>query len=159
MKEMNNVENAGFESGPECRLEKQYKALSLKERIDMALSRDVPENYRMFLAVDQWSVIRCYFSRRADLLPDEISTMIEDDDYVIRLSIAKRDDLTPPQVEKCVVDADPNVRHAIARSVLLSGLQRDRLLSDKDDLIRRSAKKGPRKILFRQRDGQARLIK
>jgi len=101
-------------------LEKQYKSIPLKTRIEMSLSDDVPENYRLFLAEDQWSVIRCYFSRRADLLKTEIAIMIEDDDYVIRLSIAKRDDLSPEQVEKCVVDADPNVRHAIARNHLLS---------------------------------------
>ena len=140
-------------------LEKQYKALPLKERIDMSLSDNVPEEYRLFLAEDQWNVIRCYFSRRADLSQNEIAIMIKDDDYVIRLSIAKRDDLLPEQVESCVVDADPNVRHAIARSVLLTEQQRKRLMNDEDDLIRRSASKGPRSVQYRQREGQATLIK
>jgi len=140
-------------------LEKQYKALPLKARIEMALSDSAPENYRLFLAEDQWSVIRCYFSRREDLNPDEVAIMIKDDDYVIRLSIAKRNDLTNEQVAQCVIDADPNVRHAIARNILLSERQRQILLNDEDDLIRRSAQKGPRKIKFRQRKNQARLIK
>jgi len=140
-------------------LEKQYKALPLKERIAMSLSETIPENYRLFLAQDQWNVIRCYFSRRVDLLETEISTLIEDDDYVVRLSVAKRDDLTPSQVEKCVVDTDPNVRHAIARSTRLTNEQRTRLLNDADDLVQRSAKKGARKAVHRQRDGQAKLIK
>ncbi len=140
-------------------LEKQYKAMPLEERIELALSEHAPENYRLFLAEDQWNVIRCYFSRREDLLSNEIAIMLKDDDYVIRLSIAKRNDLTAEQVEECVCDADPNVRHAIARNELLSEQQRERLLNDEDDLIRRSARKGPREIQYRQRDGQARLIK
>jgi len=140
-------------------LEKQYKARPLQERIDMALAEVIDCEYRPFLATDQWNVIRCYFSRREDLNAEEIATMLEDDDYVIRLSIAKRADLTPGQVAQCVTDADPNVRHAIARSILLTESQREKLLNDDDDLIRRAAKKGPRETSFRQREGQARLIK
>lgn len=140
-------------------LEKQYKSLSLQTRMDIALSQTISADYRPFLAVDQWNVIRCYFSRREDLSAEEIETMIEDDDYVIRLSLAKRDDLTVEQVNKCVTDVDPNVRHAIARSTLLNDQQRELLLNDEDDLIRRAARKGPRKIQYRQREGQARLIK
>ena len=146
-------------TGLEKEQEKEYKALSLEKRMDLALSESVPENYRLLLAEDQWNVIRCYFSRRADLRSNEIAIMLDDDDYVIRLSIAKRNDLTCEQVEKCVVDVDPNVRHAIARNGLLSEKQREQLLLDEDDLIRRSAKKGPREIQYRQREGQARLIK
>jgi len=140
-------------------LEKKYKALPLKTRITMALSQTVPVNYRLFLALDQWNVIRCYFSRRADLNKNEIAILIQDDDYVIRLSIAKRDDLTSVQVDLCVHDADPNVRHAIARNSLLTEAQKQTLLNDADDLIRRSARKGARAVQYRQREGQARLVK
>jgi len=136
-----------------------YKSLSLQTRIDMSLSENIGPPDRLLLAQDQWNVIRCYFSRRADLTAEEIAILIKDDDYVIRLSIAKRDDLTPEQVEACVNDADPNVRHAIARSTLLSKFQRDTLKSDEDDLVRRSADKGPRPVQFRQREGQTKLIK
>ncbi|MDH3326984.1 MAG: hypothetical protein OEM38_09750 [Gammaproteobacteria bacterium] len=141
------------------KLEKQYKSLPLKSRMEMALSETVMDGYRPLLAVDQWNVIRCYFSRRADLSLAEIAIMIEDDDYVIRLSIAKRNDLSLEQIEKCVIDADPNVRHAIARNTLLSDKHRKVLLDDDDDLVRRSASKGPRHAQYRQRVGQARLIR
>jgi len=140
-------------------LEKQYKSLPLQARIDMALAENIPSEYRKYIACDQWNVIRCYFSRRADLSKNEVEILIKDDDYVIRLSIAKRNDLTNEQVQHCVDDADPNVRHAIARNVLLTEKQREKLVDDIDELVQKAARKGPRKMQFRQRHGQARLVR
>lgn len=137
----------------------KYKALSIKSRTELALSEHIPLDMRPFLREDQWSVVRCYFARRADLSKEEVSCLINDDDHVIRLCIAKRNDLTPEMVEKCVNDPDPNVRHAISRSTLLSKLQSQQLCQDIDELVRLAAAKGPRAVQYRQRPGQARLIK
>lgn len=138
---------------------KIYKALSIQERTELALSINPPQAYRQFLATDQWNVIRCYFARRADLTPSEIAILIRDDDHVIRLCVAKRDDLTAEMIEQCVVDRDPNVRHAVSRNPLLTPIQRDSLIRDEDELVKIAAKKGPRAMRYRQREGQAKLIK
>ena len=140
-------------------LEKKYKELPLAERLDLALSDGLPIEYRPYMAREQWMVVKCYFSRRADLSPAEIANLIEDQDHVIRLSIAKRLDLTPAMVERCVHDPDPNVRYFIARNPLISSAQRALLLGDADELVRRAALKGPREAKFRQRPGQAKLIR
>lgn len=140
-------------------LERQYKALPLEERLDLALSETLPEAYRPFMVCEQWMVIKCYFARRADLRPNEVEALIQDQDHVIRLCIAKRHDLTPSMVEKCVNDRDPNVRYFIARNPLINPEQRKHLLRDPDPLVSRAAQKGPREIQYRQRPGQARLIK
>lgn len=140
-------------------LEKHYKALPLAERLDLALSETLPAAYRPFMAREQWMVIKCYFARRADLNPEEVATLIEDQDHVIRLCIAKRPDLTPAMVEKCVNDRDPNVRHAISRNALINEAQRAQLRRDEDPLVARAAAKGAKATQYRQRPGQSRLIK
>lgn len=140
-------------------LEKQYKAIPLEERIAMSLAEEIPEQWRPFVICDQWLVVKCYFSRRADLRPEEVAVLATDDDYVIRLSIAKREDLTSEMVQAFVRDRDPNVRHAIARNRLLPEAQRQQLETDVDELVMLAARKGPREIRFRQRPGQAVLIR
>lgn len=140
-------------------LEQQYKALPLETRLDLALSDALPEHYRPFMVREQWMVIKCYFARREDLCFAEVQALLDDQDHVIRLCIAKRPDLTPDMIECCVADRDPNVRHAIARHVGLTAEQRERLMQDVDPLVARAAAKGGRPAQFRQRPGQARLIK
>lgn len=140
-------------------LEKQYKALPLEERLELALSENLPEAYRPFMVREQWMVVKCYFARREDLTLDEVNTLLDDQDHVIRLCLAKRQDLTPQMVERCVNDRDPNVRHAIARNPLITATQKQILLQDEDELVSRAAKKGPRAAQYRQREGQARLVK
>lgn len=139
--------------------EKIYKALSLKERMELALSETLPVDYRPFMLAEQWMQIRCYFARRADLSEDEIATLANDDDHVIRLCIAKRHDLTAAQVEQFVADRDPNIRHSIARSKLLTESQRQQLLNDSDPLVAQAATKQPRELRLRQRPGQTKLVK
>lgn len=140
-------------------LERQYKSMSIGERMELALSADLPDCYRPFLLRDQWMQIKCYFARRLDLQPPEIAALLGDQDHVIRLCIAKRADLTPEQVACCVNDRDPNVRYFIAKSPLISEAQRQKLLNDEDDLVRAAAKKGPREPKIRARPGQAPLIR
>ena len=139
--------------------EKQYKALPLEERLELALSENLPEEYRPFMLREQWMVVKCYFARRADLRPEEVNTLIEDQDHVIRLCIAKRQDLSPQIVARCVNDRDPNVRYFIARNPLINNEQKQQLLQDEDPLVSRAAKKGPREAQHRQRPGQAKLVK
>lgn len=140
-------------------LEKTYKALSLGERMALAVSDALPGEYRQFMLREQWMQIKCYFARRADLSPEEYSALLDDDDHVIRLCIAKRGDLTPQMVVRCANDRDPNVRYFIARNPSLTQALRSKLLEDPDPLVRRAAAKGPKPIEYRQRPGQARLIK
>lgn len=140
-------------------LEKQYKALPLEERLALALSEHLPDAYRPFMVREQWMVVKCYFARRVDLRPEEVSALIQDQDHVIRLCIAKRQDLSAELVEQCVTDRDPNVRYFIARNPMITVAQRARLLNDEDELVSRVAKKGPREAQFRQRPGQTKLIK
>lgn len=140
-------------------LEQHYKALPLAERLDLALSETLPAAYRPFMVREQWMVIKCYFARRADLSPEEVAALIEDQDHVIRLCIAKRPDLTPAMVEKCVSDRDPNVRHAISRNALLDDAQRELLKHDEDPLVARAAAKGAKATQYRQRPGQTRVVK
>jgi len=142
-----------------CNSLKKYKSLSIKTRTELALAENIPQEYRSYMPVDQWNVVRCYFARRADLTPDEVATLIDDEDHVVRLCIAKRNDLNKHMVEKCVLDEDPNVRHAVARNILLNDKQRELLLKDIDELVQLATKKGPREIRYRQRPGQAKLIK
>ncbi|NOT17370.1 MAG: hypothetical protein HOP20_04780 [Sulfuriferula sp.] len=140
-------------------LEKQYKALPLADRLDLALSDNLPQAYRPFMVHEQWMVIKCYFARRADLGMEEIGALINDQDHVIRLCIAKRPDLTPEMIASCVNDRDPNVRHAICRNANLSAAQRQQLQADIDPLVARAATKPPKETQYRQRPGQAKLIK
>lgn len=143
----------------DAELEKTYKALSLGERMALAVSDALPGEYRSLMLREQWMQIKCYFARRADLTPEEYTALLDDDDHVIRLCIAKRDDLTPELVERCVGDRDPNVRYFIARNPRLSDDLRRQLLADPDPLVRRAAAKGPKALEYRQRPGQTRLIK
>ena len=140
-------------------LEKQYKALPLEERLNLALSETLPLVYRPFMVQEQWMVIKCYFARRADLTAGEIAALIADQDHVIRLCIAKRPDLTPEMVAACVNDRDPNVRHAISRNPNISPAQREQLQKDIDPLVARAAAKGAKATQYRQRPGQTLLIK
>lgn len=139
-------------------LEKFYKAIPLEQRLDMALSESLREDFRPFMVVEQWMVVKCYFARRADLTPQEVQALLQDQDHVIRLCIAKRPDLTPDMVAACVADPNPNVRHAIARNANVTDAQRAVLAQDEDPLVSRAALKGPREVGYRQRPGQARLI-
>jgi hypothetical protein len=142
-----------------CHLERQYKALPLEERLNLALSDALPLAYRPFMVREQWMVIKCYFARRADLNHEEIAALITDQDHIIRLCIAKRQDLTVEMVDACVNDPDPNVRHAISRNMAISARQREQLQQDADPLVARAAAKGPKAPQYRQRPGQALLIK
>ncbi len=142
-----------------CHLEKQYKSLPLEERLNLALSDALPLAYRPFMVREQWMVIKCYFARRADLNSEEIAALIADQDHIIRLCIAKRPDLTAEMVDTCVNDRDPNVRHAISRNPATSSLQRAQLRQDSDPLVARAAAKGPKPPQYRQRPGQALLVK
>lgn len=144
---------------PGVELERAYKALPLEERLQLALSPDLPAAYRTFMLREQWMVTKCYFARRLDLRPAEIEALLRDPDHVIRLCLAKRHDLSPAQVERCVNDRDPNVRYFIARNPLLSAAQRERLLRDPDPMVCRAATKGPRPLKTRCRPGQAELIR
>ncbi len=140
-------------------LEKQYKALPLAERLDLALAEELPAHYRPFMVQEQWMVIKCYFARRSDLSPTEIAALIADQDHIIRLCIAKRPDFTEEMVTLCVNDRDPNVRHAISRNPKLKPAQREQLRHDVDPLVARAAAKGAKSTQYRQRPGQALLIK
>ena len=137
----------------------KWRSLSIGERLQWALSPDLPEALRPLLLREQWMQTRCYFSRRQDLRPDEVAVLAQDDDYVIRLCIAKRPDLTPVQISALVMDRDPNVRYAVARNALLSAEQRDHLRHDVDELVRRAAAKGPKASETRSRPGQAILLR
>ncbi len=139
--------------------EAAYKALSLDERLALALSEALPEAFRPFMVAEQWMVTKCYFARRMDLRAAEVEALLADQDHVIRLCIAKRPDLSAEQVARCVGDRDPNVRYFIARNPLLSVTQRERLLGDEDPLVRKAAGKGPRPLKTRRRPGQAELIR
>ncbi len=140
-------------------LEKQYKSIPLEHRLDMALSDTLPAEYRPFMVREQWMVVKCYFARRADLTADEVAALLADQDHVIRLCIAKRPDLPADLVEACVHDRDPNVRHAISRNPCLTDTQRQHLLTDVDPLVARAAAKGAKQVQYRQRPGQAVLIR
>lgn len=140
-------------------LEQQYKSLPLKDKLELALSESLPEEYRPFMLREQWMQTRCYFARRYDLKAEEIASLAKDDDHIIRLCIAKRPDLTAEQVQAFVEDKDPNVRYSIARNKLLSDAQREQLKSDEDELVRKAVAKGPKEIKTRQRAGQAKLIR
>jgi len=138
----------------------RYKSLELDERMNLALSEALDAEHRdIILREEQWMQVRVYFARRADLGVEEIEYLLDDQDHVIRLCIAKRDDLSPAQVERCVRDRDPNVRYFIARNPLLDDAQRERLADDEDPLVRRAVRKGARPTQYRQREGQARLIR
>jgi len=139
--------------------ETEYKQLSLKQKLDLALSISLPGTVRLFMLSEQWVQTRCYFARREDLTQNEIAKLATDDDHMIRLCIAKRNDLTDEQVASFVSDSDPNVRHSIARNPLLSPQQQKTLQQDDDPLVKIAAQKGPRQIKYRQRAGQARLIR
>ncbi|HQU15840.1 MAG: hypothetical protein B7Z66_03275 [Chromatiales bacterium 21-64-14] len=145
---------------PKTELERHYRALSLEERMRLALCEDLPDGYReLILRKEQWMHVRVYFARRVDLRPQEVEALLGDADHVIRLCIAKRHDLTSAQVACCVEDVDPNVRYFIARNPLLTDAQRQRLMVDGDPMVRRAAAKGPRAMEVRQRPGQARLVR
>lgn len=139
--------------------EQQYKALPLAERMALAVSDDLPNAYRPLMLREQWMQIKCYFARRADLTPEEVATLLDDDDHVIRLCIAKRDDLSPDMIARCVADRDPNVRYFVARNPLLPETLREQLRGDVDPLVRRAAAKGPKAVTYRQRPGQTKLIR
>lgn len=140
-------------------LSRDYKALSIPERLDLALSANLDEGWRPCLVRDQHSQVKIYFSRRVDLSPDEVEILLGDPDQTVRLSCAKREDLSPEQVERCVRDRDPNIRYCIARNVLLTQAHRERLLQDSDELVARAARKGPKTRMTRRRPGQAELIR
>ncbi len=140
-------------------LSEAYKALSIPERLDLALSAILDPGWRPCLVRDQHSQVKIYFSRRLDLGPDEVEVLLADPDQTVRLSCAKREDLSPEQVERCVRDRDPNIRYCIARNVLLTQEQRERLLQDADELVARAARKGPKTRGTRRRPGQAELIR
>lgn len=140
-------------------IEQQYKALPLAERMALAVSDELPGEYRPLMLREQWMQIKCYFARRADLTPEEVATLLNDDDHVIRLCIAKRDDLSPDMIARCAADRDPNVRYFVARNPLLPETLRDQLLADVDPLVRRAAAKGPKPVTYRQRPGQTKLIR
>jgi len=140
--------------------EKAYKALSLEERLALALREHLTETEReLILHREQWMQVRCYFARRADLKPHEVATLLGDQDHVIRLCMAKRIDLNPEQVAQCATDRDPNVRYFIARNASLPEDLRVGLLNDADPLVRRAAAKGPRTPRIEARPGQAPLIR
>lgn len=137
-----------------------YKALSLEERLSLALREFLDDDVRQaILHAEQWMQVRVYFARRADLRPEEVALLLDDQDHVIRLCIAKRDDLSAEQVTRCVCDRDPNVRYFIARNPLLTPGQRAQLEKDVDPLVRRAAAKGPRPAKRSRRPGQAELIR
>lgn len=140
-------------------LEQQYKNLSLEERMKLAVAPLIEPAYRVFMLHEQWMQIKCYFARRADLSAAEITQLSLDDDHVIRLCVAKRHDLPLDTINRFVSDRDPNVRYFIARNPLLTQAQRERLMNDSDVLVRRAAEKGPRAMAYRQRPGQAKLVK
>lgn len=140
--------------------EKAYKALSLEERLALALRQRLTDKEReLILRREQWMQVRVYFARRADLRPHEIEFLLADQDHVIRLCMAKRDDLTPEQIARCVADRDPNVRYFIARNARLPEGSRQQLLNDADPLVRRAAAKGPRAVRIEARRGQAALVR
>lgn len=136
-----------------------YKVLSTEERKTLALSEDLDPGFRPLLVRDQWSLVKIYFGRRADLRAEEIAVLIEDPDQTVRITCARREDLIPEQVEICVNDRDPNLRYFIARNVLLTEAQRTRLIEDIDPLVRKAAAKGPKRRGRRRRAGQAELIR
>ncbi|WP_205736149.1 HEAT repeat domain-containing protein [Acidiferrobacter sp. SPIII_3] len=137
-----------------------YKALPLEQRLALALREHLSLDQRhLILHHEQWMQVRCYFARRADLAPDEIAILLEDQDHVIRLCVAKRPDLTSSQAARCTTDHNPNVRYAIARNPALSDDLRELLKADPDPLVRRAAAKGPRLPRITRRPGQAALIR
>ncbi|OBS09531.1 hypothetical protein [Acidihalobacter prosperus] len=136
-----------------------YRALSIEERKALALAADLDAGFRPHLVRDQWSLVKIYFGRRADLCPDEVALLIEDPDQTVRITCARREDLTPEQVARCVEDRDPNLRYFIARNVLLTEAQRERLLGDEDPLVRKAAGKGPKRRRLAARPGQAEVIR
>lgn len=136
-----------------------YRALSTEERKILALSEDLDPGFRPLLVRDQWSLVKIYFGRRADLRAEEIAVLIADPDQTVRITCARREDLSAEQVEACVADRDPNLRYFIARNVLLSDAQRARLLDDVDPLVRKAAAKGPKARRRQRRPGQAELIR
>jgi hypothetical protein len=137
----------------------EYKKLPLKKRLELALQIELSTELRQYLLQEQWMQTRCYFARREDLQAHEIEQLANDDDHVIRLCIAKRQDLSPDQVAQFVNDKDPNVRHSISRSPLLDQAQREQLQQDEDPLVRKAAGKPAKEIKYRQRPGQAKLIR
>lgn len=139
---------------------RDYKGLPLEERLTLALREHLSlEERLLILRHEQWMQVRCYFARRADLVPDEIALLLEDQDHVIRLCVAKRPDLTSSQAARCARDHNPNVRYAIARNPALSDDLRKGLKADPDPLVRRAAAKGPRPPRITSRPGQAALIR
>lgn len=136
-----------------------YRALSFEQRMELALSAALDPGWRPFLVRDQHAQVKAYFSRRADLQPDEVAILLADPNQTVRLNCAKRTDLTPDQVEACVSDPDPNLRYFVARNPLLTEAQRNRLLHDTDDLVRIAARKGPKQRSTRCRPGQAEMIR
>ncbi|HDP89907.1 MAG TPA: hypothetical protein ENN42_08125 [Thioalkalivibrio sp.] len=140
-------------------LRRNYKAIPIPQRMDMALSADLEPQWRHFIVRDQHSQVKAYFSRRVDLTAEEVAILLADLDQTVRLNCAKRDDLTPEQVEQCVSDRDPNLRYFIARNTLLTDDQRARLLADEDPLVRKAAAKGPKRRETRARPGQAPMIR
>lgn len=138
---------------------RDYKALPIPDRLELALSADLDPHWRAHLVRDQHSQVKIYFSRRMDLTPEEVELLLADPDQTVRLSCAKREDLNPNQVERCVRDRDPNIRYCIARNVLLTDAQREQLMQDPDELVARAAQKGPKTRGTRQRPGQAKLIR
>ncbi len=140
--------------------EKAYKALSLEERLTLALRQHLTDGEReLILRREQWMQVRVYFARRADLRPHEIAFLLGDQDHVIRLCMAKRDDLTPEQITQCVTDRDPNVRYFIARNARLPEAALQQLLNDADPLVRRAAAKGPRPPRIEARPGRAAVVR
>lgn len=136
-----------------------YRALSIEERKTLALSATLDPGFRPYLVRDQWSLVKIYFGRRADLVLAEIALLIKDPDQTVRITCARREDLEPEQVARCVEDRDPNLRYFIARNVLLTEAQRSQLLADVDPLVRKAAAKGPKSRRIEARPGQAAMIR
>jgi len=136
-----------------------YSALSTEERKTLALNPNLDPGFRPYLVRDQWSLVKIYFGRRADLTSAEIDLLIEDPDQTVRITCARREDLNPEQVARCVADRDPNLRYFIARNVLLTPAQRLELQADVDPLVRKAATKGPKHRRIEARPGQAPVIR
>lgn len=136
-----------------------YRAFSTEERKTLALDPNLDPGFRPYLVRDQWSLVKIYFGRRADLMPEEIALLIEDPDQTVRITCARREDLSPEQVARCVADRDPNLRYFIARNILLTPAQRLELQADADPLVRKAAVKGPKRRRIEARRGQAAVIR
>ena len=54
-----------------------YKALSIPERLELALSEGLDPAWRAYLVRDQHSQVKIYFSRRLDLRPEEVAILLE----------------------------------------------------------------------------------